>query len=147
MQVGQNLAAFSPASGSPSGLSLRTSLLFCAAIAAISATAAFSLPRGYTLALIGDGMQLLLLATANFLSIRNARRSHAQVRGFWLLVSLGTAMWLLSFLLWCIYELWFRREVPDIPIADILLFVKLVPLTAAIALEPDKSGDSRSRAF
>ena len=129
MQVGQNLAASSPASGSPSGLSLRTSLLFCAAIAAISATAAFSLPRGYTLALIGDGMQLLLLATANFLSIRNARRSHAQVRGFWLLVSLGTAMWLLSFLLWCIYELWFRREVPDIPIADILLFVKLVPLS------------------
>ncbi len=36
---------------------------------------------------------------------------------------------------------------PDIPIADILLFVKLVPLTAAIALEPHKSNDSRFRAF
>ena len=40
-----------------------------------------------------------------------------------------------------------RREVPDIPIADILLFVKLVPLMAAIALEPHKSSDPRFRAF
>lgn len=147
MQVGQNLAAITPDSDSSSGSALRTTLLFCAAVAAISAAAALSLPRGYTLALIGDSIQFSLLATATYLSFRNARRSHSQVRGFWLLVSLGTAMWLFSFVLWCVYELWFRREVPDIPFGDLLLFVKLVPLTAAIALEPDKPGDSRFRAF
>ena len=56
-------------------------------------------------------------------------------------------MWLLSLVLWSSYELWFRRDVPDIPFADILLFVKLVPLTAAFALEPHKTSDSRYRAF
>ena len=147
MQVDQNLALPNSASGASAGQKLHKVLLFCFTVALISTVFALSLPRGYTLALIGDGIQLSLLAAANFFSIRNAARSHSRVRGFWLLVSLGTAMWLLSFVLWCVYELWFRREVPDIPFADILLFVKLVPLTAAIALEPDKPGDSRFRAF
>ncbi len=126
---------------------LRNPLLFCASIAAVSLLAALSLPKGYTLAFIGDGLQVGLVAAAAYLAFQNAIRSHSNVRGFWLLIFLGSAMWVVSLLLWSIYELWLRREVPDIPIADILLFVKLVPLTAAIALEPHKSNDSRFRAF
>jgi signal transduction histidine kinase len=114
---------------------------------AISLVAAVSLPKGYALAFIGDAMQVILVATASYLAFQNALRSRSQTRGFWMLISLGSSMWLVSLLLWSVYELGFRREVPDIPIADILLFVKLVPLTAAIALEPQKANDSRFRAF
>jgi len=126
---------------------LRDSLLFCGVIAGISLLAAWLLPKGYTLAFLGDGMQVGLVAAATYLSLRNALRSHSAVRAFWFLVSMGAGMWLASLLLWSVYELWLRREVPDIPIADILLFVKLVPLSAAIALGPHKSPDSRFRAF
>ncbi len=122
-------------------------MLFCAAVALVSLSAAFLLHKGFVLALIGDGLQMALVAAACYLSVRNAAQSHSNVRGFWLLVSLGTAMWLCSLLLWSTYELLLRRDVPDIPFADILLFVKLVPLTAAIALEPHKPSDSRYRAF
>jgi signal transduction histidine kinase len=114
---------------------------------AISLLAAVSLPKGYALAFIGDGMQVILVAAASYLAFQNALRSRSQLRGFWMLIALGSSMWLISLLLWSVYELGFRREVPDIPIADILLFVKLVPLTAAIALEPQKANDSRFRAF
>ncbi len=122
-------------------------MLFCIVIAVLSLLAAFLLHKGFALALIGDGLQMGLVAAACYLAFRNAAQSHSNVRGFWLLVFLGTAMWLLSLSLWSTYELWFRRDVPDIPFADILLFVKLVPLTAAFALEPHKTSDSRFRAF
>ncbi len=147
MLVGLNPAPTTAVSATVPPRVARNSILFCVAVAVVSLVAAVALPKGFVLALIGDGLQMGLVATASYLSIRNAARSHSHVRGFWLLVSLGTAMWLLSLLLWSTYELWFRRDVPDIPIADILLFVKLVPLTAAIALEPHKTSDSRFRAF
>lgn len=134
-------------SGFSSLRSIRDSLLFCLAVTLVSLAAALSLPKGYTLALIGDGMQMILVAAACYLAFQNATQSHSHVRGFWLLVSFGTALWLVSLTLWSIYELWFRRDVPNIPIADILLFVKLVPLTAAFALEPDKPSGFRFRAF
>ncbi len=126
---------------------MRNCLLFCFSIAVISLAAASSLPRGFAAAFISDSLQVVLLAAATILSLRNAVKSHSNVRVFWLLVFLGSAMWFLSLLLWSTYEIWFRREVPDIPIADILLFVKLVPLTAALALEPHKSTGTRFRAF
>ncbi len=126
---------------------LRNSLFFCVIIGGLSLLSAFLLRKGYALAFIGDGMQVALVAAATYFSLRNARKSHSTVRAFWILISMGTAMWLASLMLWSVYELWFRREVPDIPIADVLLFVKLVPLSAAIALGPHKSSDSRFRAF
>jgi signal transduction histidine kinase len=147
MQASENSVITPAASRSVSSRSFRYPLLSCAAVACVSLLAALLLPKSYALAFIGDGLQVVLVAAAAILSFQNAARSHAHVRGFWMLISLGCAMWTVSLLLWSTYELWFRREVPDIPIADILLFVKLVPLTAAIGLEPHKSYDWRFRAF
>lgn len=147
MLAAQNSAYVNAAPRPASTLGLRTSAIFCGSVAFVSLVATFLFPKGYTLALIGDGLQMVLVAAASYFALRNASRSHSHVRGFWLLISLGTAMWLVSLVLWSTYELLLRREVPDIPIADILLFVKLVPLMAAIALEPHKSSDSRFRAF
>jgi signal transduction histidine kinase len=147
MQVPDNSAIAPAALRAAARHPLRNPLLFCAAVAIVSLLAPLLLPKGYALAFIGDGLQVALVATAAMLAFQNSLRSHSHVRGFWLLIFLGCAMWTVSLLLWSVYELWFRREVPDIPIADILLFVKLVPLTAAIGLEPDKSNASRFRAF
>jgi signal transduction histidine kinase len=143
----QDLASALPAPIDAVPRILWNSMLFCAAATAISLVAALLLPNGYVLAFIGDGMQVGLVAAASHLSFRNARRSASNVRAFWLLISMGAVMWLGSLLLWSVNELWFRRPVPDIPFADILLFVKLVPLSAAIALGPHKASNSRFRAF
>jgi signal transduction histidine kinase len=74
-------------------------------------------------------------------------RSQAQVRAFWFLLFIGAAMWLASLLIWSTHELWFHLAVPDVPLADTFLFVGLVPMVAATALEPQRAHDSRFRSF
>ncbi len=122
-------------------------LIFACSVVVFSVAAAYFLPNGYLLTVIGDGLQGLLVSGATILSLQNFRRSHSRVRGFWLFVTLGCFMWLVSLGLWSSYEIVLRRTVPDIPIADILLFLKLVPLTTALVLEPHKGHHSRFRAF
>ncbi len=108
---------------------------------------AWLMPAGWTLALIGDSLAAGLALTAAIFAFRNASRSQGQEREFWLLIMVGSILWFFSLLLWSIYEVGYRRPVPDDGIIDILLFVKLVPFTAAVALQPHKVHDRRFRGF
>ena len=146
MNSGQNSVLDS---ADPSGADRRTytSVRSLPAWSVLSLCRRFLLPKSYLLAILGDAIQIILVAAATTLSFQNFRRSHSHVRGFWLFVSLGCFLWLASLILWSAYEILFHQPVPDIPAADILLFLKLVPLTTALALEPHKGHDSRFRAF
>jgi len=121
--------------------------LLTAAAVLVSLVAALVLPKGFPLGLLGDFLQAGLVGAFSILTFQNMRRSRAQVSTFWLLLFIGGVMWLVSLLIWSTHELWFHRALPDVPLADILLFVGLVPLVAATALEPQKAHDSRSRSF
>jgi len=119
-----------------------------AAVVLISFLAALVLPhRGFQLNLVGDFLQTGLAGLFTFLAFQNMVRSQAQVRAFWFLLFIGAAMWLVSLSNWSIHELWFYQAVPDVPLADTFLFVGLVPLVAASALEPQRAQDSRFRSF
>ena len=122
---------------------------YCLAAFAVplSLVAALILPRGFQLTVLGDLLQTGLILLFTILALQNMVRSQAQVRAFWLLVSLGAAMWLVSLLIWSTEEVWFHQSVPDVPVADILLFVGLVPLVGAAALEPQRANNSRLRSF
>jgi signal transduction histidine kinase len=113
----------------------------------LSFVAALALPKGFQLSLLGDLLQAGLVGTFTFLTFQNMLRSQAQVRAFWFLLFIGAVMWLSSLLIWSTHELWFHLAVPDVPLADIFLFVGLVPLVAATALEPQRVHDSRFRPF
>jgi len=118
-----------------------------ASAVALSFAAALVLPKGYQLELLGDILQAGLAGLFTFLAFQNMVRGCAQVRTFWFLLFIGAAMWLASLVIWSISELWLHLAVPDVPLADILLFVGLVPLVAASALEPQKMHDARFRSF
>ncbi|HWY06075.1 MAG TPA: ATP-binding protein [Candidatus Acidoferrales bacterium] len=118
-----------------------------AAAVLLSIIASLVLPKGFQLALFGDLLQASLGGAVTFLTLQNALRGRGQVRAFWFLLFIGAAMWLCSLLIWSTNELWFHLAVPDVPVADILLFVGLVPLVAATALEPEEEHDSRFRRF
>src|SRR6516225_72824 len=124
-----------------SGMSLTVGLV------GISTVAALALPKGFALAVFGDVLQVALLAVATTLGLQNALRSRAQLRVFWLLLFFAAAMWLMSLAIWSVYELGFRKLTPDLPVGDILLFLKIVPISAATALQPQRKHDSRFRAF
>ena len=126
---------------------LHSLLLPCLGVALISLFAALFFSRGRALAAYSDLLQVGLVATTAVLAFRNSLLTHSRVRAFWMLIFVGMALWTASNCIWTIHEVWFRRPVPDVPIVDILLFVKIVPLTAAVAIGPDRELDSRFRAF
>jgi signal transduction histidine kinase len=131
----------------PFSHALWLAFVFWAGVVAVSVAAALLLPRGFLLAAIGDFFQVGMVAAATFLCFRNALQSESRLRAFWVLVGFGCGMWLCSLMFWSVYELYFRKPVPDLPFADLLLFLKIVPLTSAIVLEPQRSSPSRFRTF
>lgn len=113
----------------------------------LSVAGALILANGTHLSMLGDVLQVGLVGLFMVLAFQNMMRSETQVRGFWFLVFIGAAMWLASLVIWTTHELWFHQAVPDVPGADILLFVGLVPLVVSTALEPQKAQDARFRSF
>ncbi|MGC1418140.1 MAG: ATP-binding protein [Candidatus Acidiferrum sp.] len=99
----------------------------------------------YALTAFGDLTQFFLLITATvFFAWRGISNRGAQ-RAFWLLLALGFAMWSVNMFLWVYYEVWFSRLVPSVPDGEFLLFTKLVPMLAALAIEPNHDKPDRSR--
>lgn len=96
----------------------------------------------YALTAFGDLSQLFLLVTATLFFARKGISTRGTPRAFWLLMALGFGMWSVNMYLWVYYEVWLSQPVPSVPIGEFLLFIKLVPMLAALALAPnDNSPD------
>lgn len=126
---------------------LQFCLLGSLGVLLVALLAALFVPKSFALAAFGDSLQFGLIAATTFLTFRNSLRTHFRTRIFWLLMFTGSLFWTVSTGVWNVYELWFNRPVPDVATVDFLLFVKVVPLTAAIAVAPDQRRDVRFRAF
>jgi signal transduction histidine kinase len=126
---------------------LRAGLFSGAAIFVAALLAAIFVPKGFALAAFGDTLQVGLIAAATVVSFVNFVRTLARLRIFWFLIFTGSLLWTVGNSIWAIYELWFARPVPDVALVDILLFVKVVPLIAAIAIAPDRHNNAYSRTF
>lgn len=140
--------ALTPAAARPSfpGV-LRVGLSLGAGAIVASWLAATFLPKGFALAAFGDTLQMALCAAVTVLAFQNFLRNPARARIFWFLIFSGALLWTASDGIWALYELWFARPVPDVPLVDILLFLKIVPLTAAIVVAPDQGEHPSLRAF
>jgi signal transduction histidine kinase len=103
--------------------------------------AAFVLPQSFGLTVICDLTDSLLLASGAAAFIPLAVRSRGRVRLFWSLIVSGLTLWLLYQLAWTYYEVILRQEVPDLFAGDIVLFLDIVPLMAALALRPHAPED------
>ena len=77
---------------------------------------------------------LLVSATAAFIPL--ILRSRGRIRVFWSFITLGIAFWMAYQGLWTWYEVFLRQDVPDLFAGDVVLFLNLVPLIAALALRP-----------
>ena len=102
--------------------------------------------RGEALTIASDLIQgmLLLLATAAFLpkTIRaNCVTTHARI--FWILMSGGMIFWLAYQAMWNYFEVIKRIDVPDPFAGDVVLFLHLVPMIAALGVLPHLRGDER----
>ncbi len=121
--------------------------LWFAAVGAVLAalvTAALTLHHSFALTSICDIVESLLLlsGTASFIPL--ARRSKGRTRLFWSLIILGLGLWFAYQLTWMYYEIFLRRDMPDLFAGDVILFLNIVPLMAAIALRPHVPRDEYS---
>jgi len=98
-----------------------------------------------TVSALWDLTQFSLLAIAAFFFAMKGLSARATQRAFWLLIALGFFVLSVNMFLWAYYELWLKRPVPSLPIGEFLLFIKLVPILAALALQPQKERSDRTR--
>ena len=111
-------------------------LLAVAALLAAFVLAALFLPRSFQLTTFSDIVQCLFLISGTAAFIPLVLRSKGRMRLFWSLITLGISFWLIYQLLWTYFEVILRTDVPDLFAGDIILFLHIVPLMAALALRP-----------
>ena len=55
-------------------------------------------------------------------------------------MALGCGMWLCTQILWTYFEVFLRQEVPNPFVGDVVLFLHVVPMMAALVVQPHFSG-------
>ena len=102
--------------------------------------------RGITLTIFSDLLYGTLILLAAMAFIPNVVRAPTGTRSrlFWILMSASMFLWLAYQLMWNYFEVFLRREVPNIFAGDIVLFLHLVPMIAAVALRPHQREGERS---
>ncbi len=106
--------------------------------------AALFMRQSFGLTALSDIMQCLLLLSGTASFIVRGIRLRGRFRLFWMLLALGIGFWFVYQLLWTYYEVWLRTDVPDLWAADIIIFLHIVPLMAALALRPHAPQDECS---
>jgi signal transduction histidine kinase len=103
--------------------------------------AALVLPQSFALTALSDVVQFLLLLSGSLSLIHHIARTNGRSRLFWILVTAGIGLWFFYQLLWVYFEVLLRTAVPDLFVGDIILFLHIVPLMAALALRPHVQQD------
>jgi nitrogen-specific signal transduction histidine kinase len=102
--------------------------------------------RGTALTITSDVIYgtLLWIATSAFLPKTSPARSPSfHARLFWIFMSVGMVFWLTYQAMWNYFEVIKRQEVPDPFLGDVVLFLHLVPMIAALAVFPHLREDQR----
>lgn len=99
--------------------------------------------HSFALAALSDLIQSALLLSAALSCVPNMLRTSGRSRLFWLLMAIGFISWLSYQFLWTYIEVFARREVPNLFTGDVILFLHVVPMMAALALQPDVNQEDR----
>ena len=106
--------------------------------------AAVFLGRSFALTAFSDGVQSLLLLSGALAFVPLALAGRGRLRLFWALIVLGLTLWLAYQLFWTYNEVVLRRDVPDLCVWDVVLFLHMVPLMAALGIRPQLARDEYS---
>jgi len=100
--------------------------------------------RSFALTAFGDILQCVLLLCGTAAVLANLKTASAKARLFWALLGLGVGMWLCAQLLWTCFEVFLRQEAPNPFVGDVILFLHVVPIMAAVAVQPHVRQDDRA---
>lgn len=94
--------------------------------------------RSIGLAAFGDLTQCALLLFGTLFIVSNIRTNDKDKKAqlFWTLMAVGCGMWLCTQVLWTYFEIYLRQETPNPFVGDVVLFLHVVPMMAALAVQP-----------
>jgi signal transduction histidine kinase len=98
--------------------------------------AALLMPRGPALTTFSDLFESLVPLFANTCLLWNAASPYRRRNAFWMLLALGSSLWLAGQLVWTYMEIGLHRPTHSPFPGDLLFFLHTVPLMAALALAP-----------
>lgn len=129
-------------------MSRRIKLCTCLLAGLVLAQIAVSLrmPKGDALTVTSDLIQGTLLLVATIAFLPNTLRSRSimpRARVFWILMSASMLFWLTYQGMWNYFEVLRRQDVPEVFSGDVVLFLHLVPMMAALAVLPHLRDDER----
>jgi hypothetical protein len=101
-------------------------------------------PRSFALTAFGDLTQSALLICATATLFWNLRSAGKRAQVFWGLMGLGCGMWFAAQALWTYFEVFLRHETPNPFVGDVILFLHLVPMMAAVAMQPHAQQEGRA---
>jgi signal transduction histidine kinase len=114
------------------------------ALAFAQTIASLCLPQNFTLTAVSDIVQCLLLFWGTVALLPNILANRGRTRLFWALMTLGVGLWLLYQMLWTYFEVLMRQDVPNPFVGDVVLFLHIVPMMGALALQPHAEQDERT---
>jgi signal transduction histidine kinase len=94
------------------------------------------IPSPWFRTVVGDLVPLLVITATMVVTLRNALDSRGHTRLFWGLMTAAMSMWWFNQASWAWYELWLRRPLPDPNVGDVVLYLHMVPMMAALLLRP-----------
>ena len=111
-------------------------------VLAVFAAAPVIFPNPFFRIAFGDLVPLVVITAICTLSAVNAYDSRGHTRLFWSLITASMAMWWFNQSCWVWYEVIARRPVPDPFPGDMVLFLHVVPIMAAVAIRPHLAKES-----
>ncbi len=115
-----------------------------AGLVCAQAMASLFLRQGFALVALSDSTQLLLLLAGTISLLPNVLATRSRIRLFWVLMMLGMAFWTSYQGLWMYFEVLLRKDFPNPFGGDVVLFLHLVPMTAALAMQPHVQPNDRT---
>ena len=119
-------------------------ILVASGLVVAQSVASLVLRQTFALTVFSDLTQCVLLLSGALSLLPNIAVTRGRTRLFWALMALGVAFWLAYQLLWTYFEVILRRDVPNPFVGDVVLFLHIVPMMAALALQPHVEQDDRT---
>src|SRR5882724_3131831 len=119
-------------------------ILIASGLVFAQSVASLVLRPTFALTVLSDLTQSILLLSGVLSLLPNIAVTRGRTRLFWALMTLGVTFWLAYQLLWTYFEVILRRDVPSPFVGDVVLFLHIVPMMAALALQPHVEQDDRT---
>jgi len=115
-----------------------------AGLLCVQVAASLFLDKGFALTAVSDTTQFILLLAGTVALLLNVLATRGRVRLFWVLMTLGVAFWMSYQGLWMYFEVLRRKDFPNPFAGDVVLFLHIVPMMAALAMQPHLQARERT---